>query len=399
MRVCVFRHGGIVPPLYGALIRSYEFLVNLIRRGHEVDLHFYGEDNRRFKYQNITFNEVRRPLSFSNIIGKLLYGVEGEWGFRLFFSGMPTLAASARKEISKCDIIYVEHIWSSLFPLIYARIHGKKSVLDNHNVETILANRARKEAKGFLQSFIAFIWLCYVYLLEKISCRLADLVIVTSDFDRDLLHKTVGASKKKIEVVMNGIDLETFNPSFEEGIRARTWLGIDRDIPLVTFVGMLDYPPNLHAIYWIVDELAPKIHRLKPNVHFLMVGRNPPMELIGKDKRIIFTGEVQSVVPHINASDVCIAPMTVGSGTRMKILCYLACEKPVVSTRLGVEGLDSSIIANVSVGDLNEMFELILKILIKPTWRPEANLREIISKYDWKKLSLTLESLLIRLME
>jgi len=359
MRVCVFRHGGIVPPLYGALIRSYEFLVNLIRRGHEVDLHFYGEDNRRFKYQNITFNEVRRPLSFSNIIGKLLYGVEGEWGFRLFFSGMPTLAASARKEISKCDIIYVEHIWSSLFPLIYARIHGKKSVLDNHNVETILANRARKEAKGFLQSFIAFIWLCYVYLLEKISCRLADLVIVTSDFDRDLLHKTVGAS----------------------------------------IVGMLDYPPNLHAIYWIVDELAPKIHRLKPNVHFLMVGRNPPMELIGKDKRIIFTGEVQSVVPHINASDVCIAPMTVGSGTRMKILCYLACEKPVVSTRLGVEGLDSSIIANVSVGDLNEMFELILKILIKPTWRPEANLREIISKYDWKKLSLTLESLLIRLME
>jgi len=397
-RICAFRHGGIVPPLYGALIRSYELLVNLTRKGHEVSLHSYGEASRCYTYHNIRCREVRRPLAFANRLGNMFYGVEGEWVFKLLFSGTPQLAASAREEIGACDVVYVEHIWSSLFPLVYARICGKRSVLDNHNVETMLANRSRQEARGFLQRVLAFLWLSYVLLLEKTSCSLADLVIVTSDTDRDLLCKTARVSKKKIQVVPNGVDLETFRPSREEGLRARAFLGIDRNIRIITFVGMLDYPPNLYALRWIVKELAPRVHQQEPDVRFLIVGRNPPKELIGKDKRIFFTGEVASVVPYINASDVCIAPMTVGSGTRMKILCYLSCGKPVVSTRLGVEGLDSSVAANVSVGHLNELPSLILNLLMNPEGRLETQVQEIISRYDWKRISAKLESLLISLV-
>jgi len=397
MRICAFRHGGIVPPRYGALIRSYELLVNLVRKGHEVSLHSYGEASRYYTYHDIRCREVRR-LAFANRLGNLLYGVEGEWGFKLLFSGTPKLAASAREEIRACDVVYVEHIWSSLFPLIYARIYGKRSVLDDHNVETMLANRSRQEARGFLRRVLAFLWLFYVLLLEKISCSLADLVIVTSDTDRELLCKNVGVSRKKIEVIPNGLDIETFRPSCDEGLRLRAQLCIDRDAPVIMFVGMLDYPPNLYALRWIVKELAPKIHQRKPDARFLIVGRNPPRELMKKDNRIVFTGEVESVLPHINASDVCIAPMTVGSGTRMKILCYLSCEKPVVSTRLGVEGLDSSVTANVSVGHLNEFPDLIFNLLTSPERRPERQVRKIISRYDWKRLSTRLEDLLINLI-
>jgi len=399
MRICAFRHGGIVPPLYGALVRSYELLVNLIKTGDEVSLYSYGEAGRYFTYHNIRCREVRHTLAFANRLGNLLYGIEGEWGFKLLFSGAPKLAASARKEIGACDIVYIEHIWSSLFPLIYARIYGKRSVLDNHNVETILATRSRQEARGFLRRALAFLWQIYVLLLEKISCTLANLVIVTSDTDRDLLCKTVGVSKKKTAVIPNGVDLETFRPSCEEGLRARARLGIDRNAPVITFIGMLDYPPNLYALRWIVKELAPKMHLRKPDAHFLIVGRNPPRELVGKDRRIVFTGEVESVVPYINASDVCIAPMTVGSGTRMKILSYLSCEKAVVSTRLGVEGLDSSVTANVSVGSLNELPDLIFNLLTNPEGRLKTQVRQTISRYDWKILSARLESLLISLVE
>lgn len=394
MRICAFRHGGIVPPLYGALIRSYELLVNLTKKGHEVSLYSYGEASRNHSYHGIRCSEFRRPRAFLNRLGKVLYGVEGEWGFTLLSSGTPRLAALARREIKACDVVYVEHIWSSIFPLIYSRIYGKRSVLDDHNVETILANRARQEAKGFLQRVLSSLWLLYVFFLEKMSCSLVDIVVVTSPTDRDILHRTLGVHKRKIEVIPNGVDLDEFHPSCEDGLRVRACLAIDRNAPVIMFVGMLDYPPNLYSLRWIVEELAPQIMQRKPDARFLIVGRNPPKELIGKGNNIIFTGEVESAAPYINASDVCIAPITVGSGTRMKILCYLSCEKPVVSTRLGVEGLDPSIVANISVGHLNELPDLILDQLMNPRGRPETQVRKAICGYDWKTLSSKLENVL-----
>jgi len=398
VRICAFRHGGIVPPVYGALIRSYELLVNLIRRGHEVSLYSYGEGGRNYTYSNIRCRQLGRAAPFASGLGKLLYGVEGEWGFKLLFSGTPNLAAAAREEIRMCDIVYVEHIWSSLFPLMYARIYHKRSVLDNHNVETMLADRSRQEARGFLQRVLAFIWLSYVLLLEKISCSLADLVIVTSETDRELLWNMLHVPVRKIQVVPNGVDLGAFRPSVEEGLRVRSRLGLSENAAVITFVGMLDYPPNLYAVRWIVDELVPKIHRRRPDTFFLIVGRNPPRGL-GKDNRIVFAGEVESVVPFINAADICIAPMTVGSGTRMKILSYLSCEKPVVSTELGVEGLDSSVTAKVCVGHLSEFPNLILELLRQPKTPHEIGVREAISRYDWKTVSAKLEGMLISLIE
>ena len=58
---------------------------------------------------------------------------------------------------------------------------------------------------------------------------------------------------------------------------------------------------------------------------------------------IVFVGRVPDIVPYVRRADICLAPIFTGSGTRLKILEYMAAGKPVVATPKGAEGLTGEV--------------------------------------------------------
>jgi glycosyltransferase involved in cell wall biosynthesis len=73
----------------------------------------------------------------------------------------------------------------------------------------------------------------------------------------------------------------------------------------------------------------------------VIVGRDPaPAIRALASARICVTGTVADVRPFYDAAIAAVAPMHSGSGTRLKILEAMAAGVPVVSTRLGAEGID-----------------------------------------------------------
>jgi glycosyltransferase involved in cell wall biosynthesis len=79
----------------------------------------------------------------------------------------------------------------------------------------------------------------------------------------------------------------------------------------------------------------------EPAAKLLIVGKNPTEEIKALAKGDVFvTGEVENVMQYLRDTSVFIAPIRIGSGTRIKILEAMACGKPVVSTRLGCAGLE-----------------------------------------------------------
>jgi glycosyltransferase involved in cell wall biosynthesis len=74
-----------------------------------------------------------------------------------------------------------------------------------------------------------------------------------------------------------------------------------------------------------------------------IVGRNPPSRLVqaARDAGLpwSFTGWVDDVRPFMRTADVAVIPLRVGGGTRLKAYEAMAAGVPVVSTRIGVEGL------------------------------------------------------------
>src|SRR5205085_156904 len=108
----------------------------------------------------------------------------------------------------------------------------------------------------------------------------------------------------------------------------------------VVLTGSMDWQPNEDAAIWFAEEILPEVKRVQGRTHFAVVGRNPSprvKKLASEDVEV--TGTVPDVRPYLRGA-ICLAvPIRVGGGTRLKILEAFAARVPVVSTRVGAEGI------------------------------------------------------------
>jgi glycosyltransferase involved in cell wall biosynthesis len=96
-------------------------------------------------------------------------------------------------------------------------------------------------------------------------------------------------------------------------------------------------------------------------VHFFLEGKNPPE--ISHPNYI--TGFVENLPEYIAAADIAVAPLLKGGGTKIKILEYMACGKPVVTTTKGAEGISvqNGIDILISKRPDSEFIDLIIKLI------------------------------------
>lgn len=213
-----------------------------------------------------------------------------------------------------------------------------------------------------------------------------DHVFVVSEMDKNVFIAN-GISKDKIDVIPNGVDCDLFDISQFH----------DKDVlthPNILFMGKLSYHPNIIGIKNYLEYVHPLVKNSIPNIKLYIIGKDSPDWLIRyskTDSSLEVIGFVEDVKPYISSSDVCIAPLTSGSGTRLKILEYMAMNKPVVSTTIGAEGLEIENNKNILIADQwDEFADKIIKLLNDKELATIIgnNSRKLVeNKYDWKKIA------------
>jgi polysaccharide biosynthesis protein PslH len=120
----------------------------------------------------------------------------------------------------------------------------------------------------------------------------------------------------------------------------------------------MDWHPNRDAVRYFVREVLPVVRRLVPGVHFVVAGRGASQELQNSLQAddVVFTGEVPDMVAQLAAATVCVVPLRIGSGTRLKIIEAAAMKKATVSTSLGAEGLEFAAPGEIMLADTAEAF-------------------------------------------
>lgn len=207
---------------------------------------------------------------------------------------------------------------------------------------------------------------------EVAALRRAALTLVPSEPDRRILLAELPDLMDRIEVLPNCVDLELISRSPEPP-----------DTNDVLFLGNYNYIPNREAAVYVSHELAPRL----PEARFLLVGKDPPREAqMGENVVALgYQGDLQGV---LDAASVCIAPLARGSGTRLKILTYLAAGKAVVATTKACEGLDVRDGVHLLILDDPEGFALAIReVLADPDLRNRLGTRGralIESTYDWR---------------
>jgi len=372
----------------GPSIRIYNLAKGLASLGNEVHV-IIPKDKMTSEYiDGMTVHGIKGlcPIVILKVLCKLL-GVSRSTS--LFFYDL-LFISRANRIIRESDMVQIEQQSAGglLIPII-TRILKKPLVVDCHDVFQALRVKHTSIIRRILETF-----------LEKMAYKYTDVILTVSEREKECLV-SYGIGQRNIEVIPNGVDTEAFNNLLDvEHVQDRYGL---KDFRTVIFVGNIKYLPNQEAVQLIASELAPKVQKEINSTKFLIVGRTPAkMEL----PNLTFTGVVENVAELLAASDVAIAPLFHGSGTRLKILEYFSCGLPVVSTTVGVEGLD--VMNGVHVlteDDMNEFAIKVTKLLkdkASSTRLGKAARELVVNRYDWKKIARRLDAvyhvLLVRMV-
>jgi sugar transferase (PEP-CTERM/EpsH1 system associated) len=215
-----------------------------------------------------------------------------------------------------------------------------------------------------------------------------DASIVVTEIDRSRLRE-LGA-RGPLVVVPFGVDLSRFTLDAGEA----------RDPDSVVFIGNLHSAPNRDAVRYFVEQIWPRVRRHKPEARFQIIGINAPdwVRRLHNRNGVEVAGAVDDVRPYLRRAACTVCPMRIGAGIQTKNLESLALKTPVVSTRIGFEGLDAPAEHGVAVADSAQDFaERVLGFLSDDAERErqgEAGRKIIWERYDWNTRAPVLYALL-----
>lgn len=266
-------------------------------------------------------------------------------------------------------------------------------VLVEHNIEYLVYERYVKQAPFFIRPLLA-IDIAKLQYWERLFWRRAAKLVAVSEQEKRLMDRD------DVEIVPNGVDVEKFK------IQNTKFKSINRE-KRILFIGDFKWMQNCDSVEWILKEIWPSfVSRFarttagKPKIKLWIVGRKIPQSIrkLTIDPDVIFDENAPKDTEKIfDQADILLAPIRVGGGTSYKILEAMASGVPVVTTSLGIEGIDARnnddvLIADSTEGLASKTIELLEDQ--EKYLRLVKNARILIEKkYDWKIIVKQLEKI------
>ncbi|HEY1334761.1 MAG TPA: glycosyltransferase, partial [Myxococcaceae bacterium] len=210
---------------------------------------------------------------------------------------------------------------------------------------------------------------------ERYYTRRASASLVVSPVDKRCLD-AIARMPGKTRVLLNGIDMSAAPPQ------------TDRDPGRLIFTGNMNFPPNYEAAIWFIDEVLPRIVRSRPDVTFVVAGRNPVPELQARaGGRVAVLGAVDDMGAEIARSALYVAPLVSGGGFKNKVLEAIAGGTYLAGTPRAVEFLPPAVRDQLLLGEsADELARQVLGFLGDPA-RFNARLprlREVVQReFTW----------------
>jgi glycosyltransferase involved in cell wall biosynthesis len=389
------------PPLSGKRIRTLNLTERLARR-HRLtyvahrnadpdEAHRAADHFARLGVRTIVVERAVPPKSgpafyarlAANLLSSLPYSVATHASQEME-AVLTHLAASEKIDLWHCE-------WT---PYAHAvRTLAGRRVVMAHNVESVIWQRYHEtETNALKRWYMGKQWRKFQHF-ERQTLAGADLTIAVSAVDAERFRRDLGV--RNVGVVDNGVDTTRFHPGREP-----------REPRTLLFLGSLEWRPNLDGVAQLLDAVFPAVRREEPDARLLLVGRNPPASLrsaVASHAGVELHANVVDVRPFLSRSSLMVVPLRIGGGSRLKILEALATATPVVSTRIGAEGLHLEAGRHlVVVDEIEQMAGAIVQSLRDPgTARRQAEngRSQVLRLYDWDALADHLEQLWFRAVQ
>jgi len=401
LRVAVLDEELPYPLTSGKRIRTFHLLSRLAERHRITILCHRNADpaevpvaERAFRKLGIETIVVPRaipPKSGAGFYTRLAGNLLSPLPYSVATHTSPELVEAAALHAAECHVDLWHCEWTPYAQVLRRALRGKLRrkpwIVMAHNVESLIWKRyAETEEHAVKRWYVRKQWKKFERF-ERWAFANATWSVAVSEPDAELIRNELDGTEQT-EVVENGVDTLGFRPQRD----------IDRDPMSILFVGSLDWRPNQDGVKLLFDRIYPAVLAAEPKASLAIIGRNPPpwMQQRAADfPRCRVIGNVPDVRPYLATCGMTVVPLRVGGGSRLKILESLATATPVVSTRIGAEGLNLQPGKHLVVTpDERGLAEGIVGLMRDPDRAAdlaEEGRRLVVRDYDWGPLSLKLE--------
>ena len=343
-----------IPPTAGVPYRLYYLSRALAKRGYK-QVWFLG--NRNFIDKDSLNNLKNNYIKIYVLPPKLFYNAQ-------------YLNNVIKKE--KIDILQYEITQTFLqLGTELQELNDLPVVLENHDIEASLRTTLGIENE-----------VDYTHFMQFTANQLANISIVMTPLDKQILKDDIGIPEKKIVLAPNGIDEEFFSKR------------INKKENILIFLGNIFYPPNQKGLIYCIEKVFPYVKKEVKDVKLKVIGMTP-VNILRKYKNksdIIFCGEIKDNKKFCNellSSSIGLCIVFAGSGMKVKILNYCASGLPVVSTTIGSSGYEnmSSLIIEDEEKELAKVIIKLLKDRRLAQKIGQKNKCDIIKNFHWNNIA------------
>jgi glycosyltransferase involved in cell wall biosynthesis len=270
--------------------------------------------------------EVDNRVRAISLIKNLLFSREPEHAVRFRSEAFAQKLRALLKTFQPDSVQLESPFLATYIPLI--RAHGRaKVVYRAHNIEAQIWKRLAAESRGLKRAYLQNL----ARRMERFEQQLwqaADLIVPITEADAHFIR----AQGVKTPIVMApfGIAASGATPAFPP-------------LPLQAYhIGAMDWLPNREAVRWFLDEAWPLVLERMPQLSFYFAGRAMPASFHeALPPQAFCAGEVSDAAAFIADKHLLVVPLRSGSGIRVKTLEGMAAGKLVISTDVGMQGIEA----------------------------------------------------------
>ncbi len=364
------------PPLEGGSIAMNNIVQGLIKEGHQVKIIAVNS----FKY-NVSLNDI--PEEYKKLTQIEFVDVDLRvLPHKAFFNLFSTKSYHVERFISESfrnklievlknntfDIVQIETVYLAPYISTIQTYSKAKIIIRSHNIEHRIWKRLADNCPSFLKRWYLNHLAKTLRHFELNALDTADGVITISKPDMDYFVQK--GCKKPIKVVPFGISqeyIQTIDPIVPKISESPINIG---------YIGALNWFPNIEGVKWFLNEVWEKAFSSHSKVHFHIAGRATPKIFYDyASSNVTIHGEVDDAYQFINDCDIMVTPLFSGSGIRIKIVESMLHGKPVITTKIGAEGINYRDKHDIIIANNAEEFIDAIHLLIE-----NNDLRKIIGK-------------------
>ncbi len=226
----------------------------------------------------------------------------------------------------KFDVIHVDHVGMTQY---FPKEKNLLWVLSTQNVEYKLSEGLSQSPDIPIKEKLFHLYNAMTLArYERNILRRVDQIIVLSQKEKEELT-SIGINPGKIMIT----------PPFYTVTRYRK-LRHRREL---LFIGNLWWKPNFDAIAWFIQDIFPLLHQEDPSITLTIVGDGAGLlsPVIKQQAAIRAIGKKTNIEQYLNRATVFVMPFRIGGGVRIKALTAFAHSVPIVSTSVGMRGIEA----------------------------------------------------------